>query len=91
MVDFPTPVGPVTNINPLSLEANSFKISGKFSSSKVLTCKGIARIAAAIVPLWKYKFPLNLPTFSKVYEKSNSLFFRILLFVLKLIMYKPYF
>lgn len=52
VVDLPEPVGPVTSTRPRGLSANSAKILGAFSSSRLRILDGMVRSTAAAPRSW---------------------------------------
>ena len=74
VVDFPDPVGPVTNTNPLCASTISYMIGGKFNSSIVGIFVTIRLKTAAIPFKVLKKFALNLKS-ARLIAQSNSLFF----------------
>jgi len=73
VVDLPAPVGPVTRKSPLLIFRSSWMAAGRPSSSNDMKRDGMARNAAATLPLWRYTFMRMRPTPLIPKERSSSL------------------
>jgi hypothetical protein len=74
VVDFPDPVGPVTNTNPLCASTISYITGGRFNSSMLGILVTILLNTAAVPFKVLKKFALNLKS-ARLIAQSNSLFF----------------